>query len=89
MDVKRVRRKMGKELDEVLWANDVLAVNKEPVLPLPTEDRTEWLLWCTNKYNCTMDQANDRYWNNHTQMGLLASGLMANRERTKERNAQK
>jgi len=76
---------MGQSLDELLNAHELLAVVKEPVLPMPKGDRTEWLLWCTNKYDCTMEEANNRYWNNHTQMQLMASNFRERRKANKER----
>ena len=86
MDVRRVRYKMGQSLDELLAAHELLAVVKEPVLPLPESDRTEWLLWCTNKYDCTMEEANNRYWNNHTQMQLMAMNFRKRQKENRERN---
>lgn len=90
MDVKRVRAKMGRELDEVLNAFETLTVKKEPVLPTPQQDRTEWLLWCAKTYNCSMDEANKRYWNSHTQMMLIVSNTQARRKaRVKQQKAYK
>lgn len=86
MDVKRVQYKMGQALDTLLDAHELLTVTKEPVLPAPKQDRTEWLLWCATKYDCSMEEANDRYWNNHTQMALIASNFRERRAAKREKH---
>lgn len=86
MDGKRVRYKMGQALDELLNAWETLTVKKEPVLPTPEQDRTEWLLWCATKYDCTMEEANNRYWNNHTQMMLIVNATNERRRLRQKQN---
>lgn len=61
MNSLRVRQEIGILLDHEL-NHDIVLRTREPKLPLPTEDRTDWLLWCTEKHYCTMDEANRMYW---------------------------
>lgn len=61
MNVKMVRYKIEVGLDLLLSA-DVAVRKKQPKLPTWMEDRTDWLLWCTEKHNCSMEEADRRYW---------------------------
>jgi len=79
MNVKMVRYKVGGALDVLLGA-DVGVRKKEPRLPNEDEDRTDWLLWCTEKHNCTMDEANKKYWLDRAQMTLLAKNIRSHRK---------
>lgn len=78
MDVQKVRRKVRIQLDNALNSCRV-ATLKEPALPQPGSDRTEWLLWCVERYECSMEEANTRYWNTNTQYALMAQGIKAHR----------
>lgn len=79
MNTRRVLWRLRKELDGILTAHHVLTVKKEPVLPMRYEDRTEWLLWCCLKRGCTMDEANQAYLYNITQMESLADRIKKRR----------
>lgn len=70
MNTKKVRRRVGVVLDHVLL-NDLVQRDKEPSLPKEREDRTEWLLWCCNRLNCSMDEANRKYWSQLGQQTFL------------------
>lgn len=80
MNTKKVRWRMGRELDSVLNAHFTLDVKKEPVLPMENQDRTEWLLWCCFTYNCTMQEANHRYKHNLGMMQKMAESIKLRRK---------
>lgn len=86
MNVKKVRWRIQRELDSELNSDFVLAVKKQPVLPMEDQDRTEWLLWCCFTYNCTMQEANHRYKHNVGMMKRMAENI---RNRRKLRNSKK
>lgn len=86
MNIKKVRWRLQRELDAVLWSDFILQIKKAPVLPMQDEDRTEWLLWCCFTYNCTMQEANHRYKHNLEMMRKIAENIKNHR---KERIAEK
>lgn len=80
MNIKKVRWRVGQELDSVLHSDFVLSIKKEPVLPMEHEDRTEWLLWCCFVNNCTMQEANHRYKHNIAMMKRLTENMRNRRK---------
>ncbi len=80
MNIRKVKWRVQKELDRALNDNHTLFVKREPVLPMEGKDRTEWLLWCTHKRNCTMDEANRIYRINIGNMKRFAANIRRRRK---------